>query len=125
MLWTHTTHTMRTIFPYSFLMQYEADWERNLRQILETQYDLNRAVKYVHSNIVVDVLLFTCFPYRLLQDKTEQVISTILTASPSPGGGALPAGMREELTSIKNTQSLVQHQLGDLRYGSTLCNVQK
>ncbi|XP_065885515.1 protein ERGIC-53-like isoform X1 [Dysidea avara] len=75
---------------------YEADWERNLRQILEAQYDVNCAVK-------------------ILQDKTDQIINTLLVASPSAGGGALPAGMREELTSIKNTRSLVQHQLGDLR----------
>ena len=60
--------------------------------------------------------LYTGFLFRILQDKTDQIINTLLAASPSAGGGALPAGMREELTSIKNTQSLVQHQLGDLRY---------
>ncbi|XP_065885522.1 uncharacterized protein [Dysidea avara] len=72
---------------------YEVDWERNLHQILD---DVNCAA-------------------RILQDKTGQIINTLLVASPSAGGGALPARMKEELTSIKNTQSLVQHQLGDLR----------
>ena len=73
--------------------------------------------------IVLHDLLFTHFSFGILQDKTDQIINTLLVVSPSAGGGALPAGMSEELTSIKNTQSLVQHQLGDLKYGTILSTI--
>ena len=66
---THYAHNVSILIS-------RADWKRNLHQILETQYDLNYAVKYIYSN-TVDV---TCFPYRLLQDKTDQIINTILIA---------------------------------------------
>ena len=55
--------------------------------------------------------------------KTEQIVNTLLLNSnkPIPGGapaqgGAAPAGIKEELSAFKNAQSLVQHQLQDLRY---------
>ena len=62
---------------------------------------------------------------RILEIKADQIINTLLGNSnkPIPGdapaqGGAVPAGIKEELSAFKNAQSLVQHQLQDLRYTS-------
>ena len=56
-----------------------------------------------------------------MEIKTEQIINTLLVNSnkPIPGGEPAqggPAGIKEELSAFKNAQSLVQHQLQDLRY---------
>lgn len=66
---------------------------------------------------------------RTLEHKTEQIINTLFTRTgPSEGGAvpaegaAVPAGIKEELLAFKNTQSLVQHQLQDLRY---VCSYKK
>ena len=78
----------------------------------------------------MELLLFVCKKVkdlyvfcRILEQKADQIISTLLVNydKPIPGGapaqgGAVPAGIKEELSSLKNTQSLVQHQLQDLRY---------
>ena len=68
------------------------------------------------------IFMFMCF-CRILEQKTEQIINTLLVNDNKPipggapaGGGAVPAGIKEELTAFKNTQSLVKHQLEDLRY---------
>ena len=59
---------------------------------------------------------------RIMEIKTEQIINTLLLNNNKriPGdapaqGGAAPAGIKEELSAFKNAQSLVQHQLQDLR----------
>ena len=67
---------------------------------------------------------------RILELKSEQIINTLLlnTDKPAPGnapaqGEAVPGGIKEELSAFKNAQSLVQHQLQDLRYGMAAYSV--
>ena len=60
---------------------------------------------------------------RVLDQKSDQIVNTLLINNDKPipggapaGGGAIPPGIKEELSAFKNAQSLVQHKLEDLRY---------
>lgn len=53
---------------------------------------------------------------RTLDEKAERIVDALQKGGAVPAeGGTVPAGIKDELSAFKNAQSLVQHQLQDLR----------